>query len=130
MPVLAGIRVLVVDDDPAAREMVMVALEHCGAEVAAAASAEEAREKLSAAMCDVFLIDVAMPGEDGYALIQDIRTRGVRQPAAALTAQAREADRDQALSAGFDMHIAKPVEAQALARAVAALITKRTAAPP
>jgi CheY-like chemotaxis protein len=122
MPVLAGVHVLVVDDDPAAREMVMVALEHCGAEVVSAASAEEARQVLADTTCDVFLIDIAMPGEDGYTLMREMRARGIHQPAAALTAQAREDDRDRALLAGFDVHISKPVEAHALAQAVAMLI--------
>ena len=122
MPVLAGVHVLVVDDDAAAREMVTTALEHCGAEVSVAASAEDARGTLSRTMYDVLLIDIAMPGEDGFALIRDIRARGLRQPAAALTAQAREVDHEQALLAGFDVHIAKPVEAVSLAQAVARLV--------
>jgi len=122
LPLLTGVHVLLVDDDAAAREMTTVALESCGADVTAAASANEARHALSHAMCDVFLVDIAMPGEDGYELMRQIRARGVRQPAAALTAQAREVDREQALQAGFDVHISKPVDAQTLARAVAALM--------
>jgi CheY-like chemotaxis protein len=121
LPPLDGVRVLVVDDDATAREMVRAALEHCGALVASAASAREARRELTAAFCDVLLIDIAMPDEDGYTLIRDLRISGVVQPAVALTAQARDVDRRHALEAGFDLHLTKPVEARALAQAVAAL---------
>jgi signal transduction histidine kinase/ActR/RegA family two-component response regulator len=127
MPVLRGVHVLVVDDDAAAREMVTAALEYCGAAVTTAASAVEARQRLAEESCDVLLVDIAMPGEDGYAFIRDIRARGLRQPAAALTAQARDVDRDQALRAGFDTHICKPVEAHPLALAVASLVEQARA---
>jgi DNA-binding response OmpR family regulator len=73
------------------------------------------------------LIDIAMPGEDGYALIRDLRTRDLRQPIAALTALAHDTDRARALEAGFDVHISKPVEPRALALAVAAM-ARRTRA--
>jgi CheY-like chemotaxis protein len=105
MPALTGVHVLIVDGDAAAREMATVALEHCGPEVASAASAEEARQVLANTTCDVLLIDIAMPDEDGYTLMREMRASGIRQPAAALTAQAREADRVEALLAGFDVHI-------------------------
>jgi signal transduction histidine kinase/CheY-like chemotaxis protein len=127
MPGLDGIHVLVVDDDPSAREMVTVTLEHCGARVSAAGSAAEARMTTALTACDVMLIDIAMPGEDGYALIRDLRTRGLRQPIAALTALAHDTDRARALEAGFDVHISKPVEPRALALAVAAM-ARRTRA--
>jgi CheY-like chemotaxis protein len=71
---------------------------------------------------DLLLIDIAMPDEDGYTLIGDIRTNGLKQPAAALTARVRGIDRMQALDAGFNAHIAKPVEAHTLARTVATLV--------
>ena len=118
MPVLDGVRILVVDDDAAAREMVTATLEYCGAQVAAVASAVEARRRLPGTNWDLLLIDIAMPGEDGYTLIRDIRSTGLKQ----LTAQARDIDRAQALAAGFDAHISKPVEARTLAHAVATLI--------
>ena len=110
------------DDDAAAREMVTATLEYCGAQVAAVASAVEARRRLPGTNWDLLLIDIAMPGEDGYTLIRDIRSTGLKQLAAALTAQARDIDRAQALAAGFDAHISKPVEARTLAHAVATLI--------
>jgi signal transduction histidine kinase/ActR/RegA family two-component response regulator len=122
MPVLPGARVLIVDDDAGAREWTTAMLEHCGAKVDAVGSAAEARLALARASWDVFLVDIAMPGEDGYALIRDIRTAGWRQPAAALTAHARDIDRERLLDAGFDLHISKPVEARTLALAVASLL--------
>ena len=125
MPALAGVRVLVVDDDPGAREMVTAVLEHCGAVVAAAASAAEARSILACSACDVLLVDLAMPGEDGYAFIQRLRADGLRHPAAALTALAHESERRRALESGFDLHIQKPVAPQALAVAVAELVSSR-----
>jgi len=121
MPSLDGVRVLVVDDDVAAREMVTAALTHCGARVASAASAAEARSALAENGCHVLLVDIAMPGEDGYALMRDLRIRGLRLPAAALTAQAHDADRVRALNAGFTVHISKPIGARDLADAVAGL---------
>ena len=122
MPVLDGIRVLIVDDDAGAREMVTAVLEHCGANVASAASAAEARTTLGQGACDVLLVDIAMPDEDGYTFIRRLRTEGMRQPVAALTALAHETDRVRALESGFDIHIQKPVEPRALAKAVASLV--------
>jgi signal transduction histidine kinase/ActR/RegA family two-component response regulator len=125
MPALGGLRVLVVDDDAGAREMVTAVLEHCGAVVEAAASAAEARSVLARNECDVLLVDLAMPGEDGYAFIRQMRADGLRQPVAALTAQAHETERARALESGFDVHISKPVEPHTLAAAVAGLATSR-----
>jgi CheY-like chemotaxis protein len=125
MPALDGIRVLIVDDDAGAREMVRAVLEYCGAAVVSAASAAEARTLLEHHACDVLLVDIAMPDEDGYTFIRRLRTEGVRQPAAALTALAHEMDRLRALECGFDVHIQKPVEPRALARAVNSLVITR-----
>jgi signal transduction histidine kinase/ActR/RegA family two-component response regulator len=121
MPALDGIRVLVVDDDAGAREIVTVVLEYCGAHVASAASAAEARSALARSACDVLLVDLAMPDEDGYSFIRNMRAEGLRQPAAALTALAHETDRARALASGFDVHIRKPIEPRTLAQAVEAL---------
>jgi signal transduction histidine kinase/ActR/RegA family two-component response regulator len=124
-PALTGIRVLLVDDEADSREMMTSALETCGATVVAAASATEAIRALARAPVDVLLSDIAMPDKDGYELIREIRatrtTRIARVPAAAVTACVREDDRQRALDAGFQMHLAKPVHPSALARAVAAL---------
>ncbi len=125
MPALDGVRVLVVDDDAGAREMVTAVLEHCGAVVAAAASAAEARTALAGRECDVLLVDLAMPAEDGYSFIRRMRADGLRQPVAALTAQAQETERARALESGFDVHIQKPVAPHALALAVAELVSSR-----
>jgi CheY-like chemotaxis protein len=89
--------------------MVAAVLEHCGAVVTAAASAAETRSALARSGCDVLLVDVAMPGEDGYTFIRQMRADGLRHPVAALTAQAYETERVRALESGFDVHIQKPV---------------------
>ncbi|HEV2845121.1 MAG TPA: response regulator, partial [Thermoanaerobaculia bacterium] len=123
---LAGIRVLVVDDEPDARETLQQILEHCNAEVLAVSSAREALEALARWRPDILVSDIGMPGEDGYELIRRVRglpaERGGRTPAAALTAFARGEDRRRALLAGFQMHIAKPVEVKELAAVVANLV--------
>jgi len=123
MPTLDGIHVLIVDDDAASREMATVVLKYCGASVATAASAAEARKVLTQGACDVVLVDIAMPGEDGYTFIRRMRTDGLGQPVAALTALAHATDRVRALEAGFDVHIQKPVEPRALAKTVAELVS-------
>jgi signal transduction histidine kinase len=139
-PVLDGVCVLLVDDEADAREMMATALETCGAKVVAAASARDALQALGRVPVDVLLADIAMPEQDGYELIRAIRssrtggTAGV--PAAAVTAHARDDERQRALAAGFQMHlakpidptIAKPIDPTTLARAVATLARlKRTA---
>jgi signal transduction histidine kinase/DNA-binding response OmpR family regulator len=124
-PELLGLKVLVVDDDVDTRELVALVLTRCGAMPAPAASAEEALAALEREHWDVLLSDVGMPGKDGYALIRRVRSRGKesggRIPAAALTAYARAEDRLQALDAGYQMHIPKPVEPAELVTVVAAL---------
>ncbi|MEA2561796.1 MAG: hypothetical protein QOH06_3300 [Acidobacteriota bacterium] len=122
---LRGIRVLIVDDEPDARETLTEILEHCDAEVLAVGSAAEAMRELETFRPHVLLSDIGMPGEDGYALIRRVRDlppeRGGRIPAAALTAFARGEDRRKALLAGFQMHVPKPVEVNELATVVATL---------
>ena len=119
---LAGLRVLVVDDEADARELVALVLEHAGAEVKVAASAEEALESIAAQQPDVLVSDLAMPRIDGYDLIQRVRgltpERGGRIPAVALTAYARAEDARRVFLAGFQVHVPKPVEAEALIEAV------------
>jgi PAS domain S-box-containing protein len=122
---LRGIRILVVDDEPDARETLQQILEHCNGEVRTVGSAAEALKSLEAWRPDVLLSDIGMPGEDGYELIRRVRElpaeQGGRTPAAALTAFARGEDRRRALRAGFQMHVAKPVDIQELATVVASL---------
>jgi K+-sensing histidine kinase KdpD/ActR/RegA family two-component response regulator len=126
MPDLTGVRVLVVDDEPDAREMMACALANCGTTVLTAGSSQEALDALTHTDVDVLLADIGMPVEDGYALIRKVRTlpsaRSATVPAAAVTAYAREDQRQQALAAGFQLHLAKPVDPPQLARAVAALL--------
>jgi PAS domain S-box-containing protein len=122
---IEGVRVLVVDDEPDARGVVERVLRDCGAAVATAASAREALERLEGERFDVLVSDIGMPGEDGYALIRRVRGLGVERggaiPAVALTAYARAEDRMKAVLAGFQMHVAKPVEPAELVTMVASL---------
>ena len=124
-PSLAGLRVLVVDDDAATREVAQAILEPLGADVRLAASAAEALALLVRDRPDALVADIEMPGQDGYALIHSVRALPAHQgggtPAAALTAFARPEDRWRALDAGFQLHLAKPVEPYGLAIAVAHL---------
>ena len=124
-PVLSGIRVLIAEDEPDARELLQIVLSECGAEVKACPSATECFEELLRWKPDVLVSDVGMPGEDGYSLIARIRKlpadQGGRIPAMALTAYARVEDRVKALSAGFQTHAPKPVEPRELVAAVASL---------
>jgi CheY-like chemotaxis protein len=122
---LRGVSVLVVEDEEDTRELLITALEQCGAEVIAVSSAAEALERLDERPPDVLVSDLAMPGEDGYALIRKVRARpaerGGRVPAAALTAYARAEDRVRSLAAGFQMHVPKPIDPADLVSMVAAL---------
>jgi CheY-like chemotaxis protein len=122
---LEGVKVLVVDDEPDARRLLTEVLSRRGAEVLTAASAAEALEMLQVWRPHVLLSDIGMPDGDGYELIQRVRElpeeRGGRTPAAALTAYAGPADRVRALSEGYQLHVAKPVEPAELAAVVASL---------
>ena len=122
---LDRVRVLVVDDDPDTVEVVRQVLESAGAQVTSAATAQEALAALSARPPDVLLSDLGMPDEDGYALIRKVRSldpaRGGSVPAAALTAYTRSEDRREALLAGFQVYLPKPVEPAELTAAVARL---------
>jgi len=124
-PSLAGIRVIVVDDEADSREFIVALLEQCGAQVTAVASAREAIEAVSQVKADVLVSDIGMPEEDGYSLIRKVRTLSAEQggkiPAVALTAYARAEDRTRAIAEGFQMHIPKPVEPAELATVVASL---------
>jgi len=120
---LRGIRVLLVDDDPGARESLTLVLEQSGASVRAVESAAEAVETLEHEPPDVLLSDIAMPGTDGYGLLGEARARlhGTPLPAAALTAYAATTDRARTLAAGFQAHLAKPVDPAELVAVVAQL---------
>jgi signal transduction histidine kinase/ActR/RegA family two-component response regulator len=124
-PEARGLRVLVVDDDPDARDLVMHVLESCGMEVRAASNASEARAALLDEIPHVLLSDIGLPGEDGYSLIRSIRTLPIAEqrevPAIALTAFARNEDRTRALVEGFNLHLTKPAEPSALVQAICEL---------
>jgi CheY-like chemotaxis protein len=129
-PNLEGVRILAVDDDPDAREIIERAFERCKATVMTAGSASEAMDLLAKNDFNALLIDIAMPGEDGYALIRKVRALPSPQkasvPAAALTAYAREDQRRAALEAGFQLHIAKPIDPSQLVWSIAKLVSNRT----
>lgn len=126
LPRLDGLLALVVDDEPDTRYLLTTVLEQSGAGVVAAASVREALDILKRSAPDVLVSDIGMPEQDGYALIREVRSlsseKGGRIPAVALTAHARVEDRLQALSAGYQMHVAKPVEPAELVTILASLL--------
>lgn len=124
-PVLTGLRVLVIDDEADARDLLTTVLKKCEAEVMAVASVAEAIDALEHWKPDALVSDIEMPYEDGYSLIRKVRSLeselGGRIPAIALTAHARVEDRLRALSSGYQSHIAKPVEPAELVAVIASL---------
>jgi len=122
---LEGARVLVVDDDAEIRDVLTMLLGAAGADVRAAASVAEALATLASWWPSVLLSDIAMPGEDGYALIRAVRGSSDKRarllPAAALTAHVQDEDRRRAFAAGYHAHLPKPVDPDALIGLVARL---------
>jgi PAS domain S-box-containing protein len=125
IPRLNGIRVLVVDDDADAREMLEIMLVQFGADLKVSVSAKEALKALDHWKPDVLVSDIEMPGEDGYFLIKQVRAlppeRGGKVPAVALTGYSRQEDRLRLLAAGYQEHLSKPVEMVQLAEAIRSL---------
>jgi signal transduction histidine kinase len=119
--VLSGVQILVVDDDPSAREVIGTMLSGFGARVIRAASAEEAMPSIEAT--DVLVSDIGMPGEDGYAFLERLRSAGSPIRAIAVTAYADPRDRDRAFAVGYQAHLAKPVEPRALVGAVVKVLS-------
>jgi CheY-like chemotaxis protein len=119
---LGGVKVVLVDDEADARELTTALLEAAGAEVVAVASSAEALAAIERIGPDVLVTDIGMPTEDGYALIREVRARGHGMAAVALTAYGRGEDRERALAAGFQAHIAKPLEPAALAATIATVV--------
>jgi len=121
---LAGLRVLVVDDEEDARQLVSAVLAPCDVRVRVAASASEALAALEREPFDAVVSDIGMPGEDGYAMIASIRARPTlgRMPVIALTAFARSEERAKILAAGFDTHLSKPVEPDELIAVVSSVV--------
>ena len=122
---LSGVRVLIIDDEPDARELIRNVLRESGAEVIAAAGAREALELVPLQRPDLIVSDIGMPDLDGYQFIRELRrlpvAAGGLTPAVALTAFARSEDRTRAIVAGYQMHIAKPIEPQELLAVVASI---------
>jgi two-component system, chemotaxis family, CheB/CheR fusion protein len=125
---LGGLRILLVEDDASSRETLVEMLRLSGAEIRAAGSAAQAMGELREFRPQLLISDVAMPGEDGYSLLRRIRALGPEGggdvPAIALTALAGEEDRQQALAAGFQVHMAKPVEQGRLVTALQGLLDR------
>ena len=126
LPSLLRTKILVVDDDSDAREVLRSILAQNGASVRTAGSASEAVKEFEMRRPDVLVSDIGMPGEDGYALIRSIRIldqkAGGLTPAIALTAFTRSDDRRRAIGAGFQIHLSKPIEAAELVTVVASLV--------
>ena len=126
-PMLAHIRVLVVDDEPRVRDALALLLGRAGAVVETAESAESARIRIALQPPEVILCDVGMPGEDGNSFIGGLRASGRTMPAIALTAYAMEADVARALDAGFDLHLAKPIDFERLVESIGELVAAHRA---
>jgi PAS domain S-box-containing protein len=125
---LEGVKVLLVDDEPDARDLLSRLLQNHRANVTTAGSVNEALELIRYDRPDVVVSDIGMPHNDGYAFIRELRRlsipHGARIPAIALTAFARPEDRTRALVSGYQMHIAKPVDAQELVAAISSLLER------
>jgi PAS domain S-box-containing protein len=125
-PSLRGRRLLVVEDHDDARELVASALAAAGADVIEAASTAEALDRLATDVPDLLLADLGLPGEDGYTLLQRVRTLAscdaASLPAIALTAYARAADRERAFGAGFVQYVVKPVDPEDLVNVIASVL--------
>jgi CheY-like chemotaxis protein len=123
---LDGTRILAVDDEPDASELLKTMIEESGGEVTIATSADEALNVLARGKFDIIVSDIGMPGKDGYQFMQEVRSlpanRGGTIPAVALTAYARTEDRLRALRAGYQMHVPKPIEYAELITVTASLV--------
>ncbi len=128
---LAGLAIVVVEDEIDTRDLLVLALQQCGGQVEAFGSVSEALAWFDHSPADVLISDIGVPGEDGYALIRKLRERppelGGKVPAVALTAYARAEDRERALAAGYQSHLAKPVDPAELIATLARLAGRRVA---
>ncbi|MEO8876460.1 MAG: ATP-binding protein [Polyangiaceae bacterium] len=127
-PEIVGLKILVVDDEEDAREMLVTMLRQCHALVESAGSVAEAMITFERELFAVIISDLGMPSEDGYSLIKRVRTsaapKASRTPVVALTAYARAEDRTRALRAGFNSHVAKPIEPSELLAVIASLVER------
>jgi len=125
---LAGVHVLIIDDDPEARDLIRTVLRYCGALVSVASSAHEGLDTLQRVLPDVIVCDIAMPQQDGYWFVAALRRlpadRGGMLPVIAVTAHGATHGPDRTLPAGFQAHIRKPVDPWELCRVVAAMTRK------
>jgi hypothetical protein len=127
IPRIEGVRVLVLDDEADALELICRVLENQGAVTTCLKSAEEALAWLEGHSCDVVISDIGMPGMDGYQFMRRLRAaepKEQRLPALALTAFARPDDRKHAILAGYQAHLAKPFDLAELAIVVAGLVAR------
>ena len=126
---LNGLRIMVVDDEVDARDLVSAIVTKCGGEVACCESAEEALKRFRKWKPDILVSDIGMPGEDGYSLLRKLRKLKLKLakqvPAIALTAYATDEDRARSYAAGFQTHITKPIEPQALIRTIAGALGRK-----
>ena len=120
---LSGVQILAVDDDADMRELLGFTLAQAGAKVTVVATAPEVLEALETSYPDLLISDLAMPGMDGYELIRQVRMSNPEIPAIALSAYARKLNQQQALDAGFQHHIAKPIQPDKLIAAISALLS-------
>ncbi|HEX8000945.1 MAG TPA: PAS domain S-box protein [Pyrinomonadaceae bacterium] len=125
---LNNLRVLVVDDEPDARELLAIVLEKQGANVRAVSSAQEALDAIGTLKPDVLVSDIGMPHDDGYTLMRKVRAlpaeQGGTTPAIAVTAYAGNNAREMTLAAGFQTHLAKPIDPTELLKAIVKLVGK------
>jgi signal transduction histidine kinase/DNA-binding response OmpR family regulator len=125
---LDGVKVLVVDDEPDSRELLMTILTNCGSDVRCSDSAAKAMLEFNDWNPDLLVSDIGMPNEDGYSLIRRVRqltTHHAGIPAVALTAYATDEDRSQALLAGFQMHVPKPIEPESFVTSIASVLGRK-----
>jgi CheY-like chemotaxis protein len=127
---LAGLKILVVDDEPDTLELTTMILEEYDAIVTAVASVENALQALASERFEVLISDISMPEADGYDLIQSVRETDQNLIIIALTAYASEADRAIALESGFDHYLAKPIDADELLNTVESFIQAKATAIP
>ncbi len=125
---LDGVKVLVVDDEPDSRDLLMTILTNCGSDVRCSDSAATAMLEFNDWNPDLLVSDIGMPIEDGYSLIRRVRklaSHHARIPAVALTAYATDEDRSQALLAGFQMHVPKPIEPESFVTSIASVLGRK-----
>ena len=120
---------MVVDDEADSRDLVTAILTRCGSEVRCCESTADALKAFREWKPDILVSDIGMPNEDGFALIKKLRKLRLKRareiPAVALTAYATDDDRERTLSAGFQMHVTKPIEPEALVRSIAGAVGRK-----